>query len=352
MKKSVLFIATAVALLCSCNKNNDITPGIEAGSQTVIVNVVDGAMTKADAFTEQQNYEKQINSVQVLVFDAEGNLNAYKNAGTTVTGIAITSTTGAKKIWAVVNGPDASGISNLNELKAIEVGLDDNSVLASEGFIMVGSVDYNVSNTNTEPASIVVSRLLSRVALRSVANKAPVAYGNLNIVSVFLQNVVGNHTIGNGSAPEALWCNKMARNDAGIIIDGTTAVASCPTLTFNDINETVALNAKYEPGVPELLYCYQNDVTTYATSTTWSARKTAMTIAAKFDGVDDVVRYYTIVLPDAASGTIKPNTAYTVDVVITGLGSVEPNQPIEKNDFTSTITVANWSEGTVLSEEL
>lgn len=351
MKKHIISLGLMLLALASCNKM-PVTGTVAGEPATVVVNVHNGAMTKAEAYLDQQNYEKQVNSVQVLVFDEKGNLNAYKDAGTTVNNITLTTTTGLKQIWAVVNGPDVSSISHLNELKSIEVSLSDNSVTASEGFVMTGYVDYTVSNTNTTAASVTVSRLLSRIALRSVSHNAPKAFGDMTVVSAFIQNVVGNHTLGNGAAPELVWTNKMGMNSEGVVFNGASSVASDPDLTYAGINSTVKFNESYTPAVPDLFYCYPNSSTSYVSTTTWSVRKTALTLGVKFAGVDETVRYYTIALPDAQNGVLRANTAYTVDVVITGLGSEDSVTPVVKNTYSAAITVAEWSTGAVLNESL
>lgn len=351
MKKHIICLGLMLLALASCNKM-PVTGTVSGEPATVVVNVHNGAMTKAEAYLDQQNYEKQINNVQVLIFDESGNLNAYKDAGTTSTDITLTSTTGLKKIWAVVNGPDLSGIAHLSDLKAVEVNLDANSVTASKGFLMVGSIDYTVSNASTTPASVTVSRLLSRIALRSVTHTSPTAFGEMVIERAFLQNVVSNYTLGNGSASELSWVNKMGKNSESVIIDGSTSVASYAELTYTDINSTLSVNETYTPAIPDLLYCYPNSTTTYTTSSSWSVRKTALTLAVKFPLVDDLTRYYTIILPDNQSGTLSPNTAYTVDVTISGLGSPDVEKPVEKSNYTASITVADWATGAVLNESL
>lgn len=350
MKK--LSIISVLALsICACNMV-DIRTEQQDEPATVVVNVRSSALTRAEAYLDQQTYEKQVNNVQVLVFDEDGTLNAYKDAGTTVTNITLTSTTGLKHIWAVVNGPDVSGVAHLDELKAIEVGLDANSITASKGFLMVGSVDYTVSNSNAEAASVTVARLLSRVALRSVTHNAPKAYGDLKIVRAFIQNVVSNHTLGNGAAAELAWVNQMGMNAESVVINGTTSLASCPELTYAEIGSDVKMNEVYSPAIPDMFYCYPNVSSTYIANTTWSPRKTALTLAVQFTGVDQEIRYYTIALPDTQSGTLKANTAYTVDVTITGLGSEDVVTPVEKGNYAASIVVAEWSTGAVLNESL
>lgn len=351
MKKN-LFIFSAVALsFCSCNRTLISPETADDQPATLTVNVLDGSFTKADAYLEQQTYEKQVNSVQILVFDTDGNLNAYKHAGNSVSGISMTTTTGQKEIWAVVNGPDVSETAHIDELKSIEIDLSENSVTASKGFIMVGRQEYHVSNRNTSPASVTVSRLMARVALRSVTHNAPKSFGDMVITDAFLQNVVGNMTLGNGSASEISWYNRMGLGNGSKVI-GSPSDATCPELTYSGIDATVSVNSSYSPGVPDLFYCYPNEASYYSNSSSWSPRKTALTLGVRFTGMDEVVRYYTIVLPDNQEGVLTQNTAYTVDVYITGLGSENPLNPISKGSYTAAVTVATWLPGSVLNEVL
>ena len=88
MKKTFSIFALAAAVLCSCDKNADCIPTQEPENQEpAMLNVSlafeDESETKAvTAYTAAQDYEKAVNSVQVLVFDESGKINFYKNAGT------------------------------------------------------------------------------------------------------------------------------------------------------------------------------------------------------------------------------------------------------------------------------
>ena len=132
MKKTLSIFALAAAVLCSCDKNADCIPCQEQENQepamlNVSLGFEDEPQTRAvTAYTTAQDYEKAVNSVQILVFDSSGKINIYKDAGTSVSGISISTTTGTKSVWAVVNGPDLKAIGTEAALKAIAVDLADN----------------------------------------------------------------------------------------------------------------------------------------------------------------------------------------------------------------------------------
>ena len=209
MKKTLSIFALAAAVLCSCDKNADCIPCQEQENQepamlNVSLGFEDEPQTRAvTAYTTAQDYEKAVNSVQILVFDSSGKINIYKDAGTSVSGISISTTTGTKSVWAVVNGPDLKAIGTEAALKAIAVDLADNSVTKTDGFVMAGSTSCTVSASGAT-ANVTVSRLVARVALQKVTNALPAGYGALKIDHVALINVVGNQNLG-GDAAISTW---------------------------------------------------------------------------------------------------------------------------------------------------
>lgn len=299
------------------------------------------------AYTTVQDYEKAVNSVQILVFDEAGKINMYKDAGTTVSNISISTTAGKKTLWAVVNGPDLSSVSTLSALQATAVDLGDNSVTKTEGFVMAGSTSCTLSASGAT-AAVTVSRLVSRVALQKVTNSLPEGYGALKIDNVTLINVAGNQNLA-GSAAIATWYNKMGRKDGGAqadIIDGSTNKASCPTLTFAAPAASVNNGASHAPATPHLFYCYPNatstDVNGWATS--FTARKTRLVVAATISGTK---YYYPVTI-----STPERNKAYTVELTITGLGSTDPDQPVSKGAITASVTVKDWVAGATYEETI
>lgn len=362
MKKTSLLFAALMGMvaLTSCNKDlgSDNIPDmpqeqVSEGQMILSLDFPEAIQTKAvTAYTTAQTYESQVNSVQILVFDSAGKIDKYYNAGKTTIGISISTVTGAKTVWAVVNGPDLKACAKLSDLQATALTLGgNNSITASTGFIMAGSASCTVG-TSTVNCAITVSRFVSRVALVSVTNSLPASYGSLTVNCAYLSNVVGNQNMA-GNASAATWYNKFGRADESTqvsshIIDGSTYKASCPDLTYKSISGTAAVGASHTPSSPYLFYCFPNSSTTApaAFSTSFAAQRTVLVVKATVGGT---AYYYPVVLDDAAPAR---NSSYTVGLTITGPGSTDPNQPVAKGNMSASITVSPWASGAVYNETI
>ena len=351
MKKTLFIMAAVAAMACSCDEGSDCIPCQEDeknATLSVSLDFEDEPQTRATSYVTAQPYEVAINNVQVLVFDSTGALNAYVDADTKTNAINISTTAGAKTVWAVVNGPNLGSVTTLAGLQSQAIDLGDNSTTNAAGFVMAGSASCTVGSS-TATASIPVKRFAARVALSKVNNSLPASYGPLTINHVTLINVAGNQNLA-GTASISTWYNKMGRKDnataTGQIIDGTTYLASCPTLTFKSVGSSVANGGSHTPTTPYLFYTYQNPTTGDSSgwATTFSARKTRLVVAATIAGT----KYYYPVTID----TPARNTAYTVELTITGLGSTDPDKPVEKGSITASVTVEGWATGAVYNETI
>ena len=351
MKKTLFIMAAVAAMACSCDKDSDCVP-CQDGETMAILNVSldfeDEPQTRATSYVTAQTYETKVNDVQVLVFDSTGALNAYVDADTKTSGITISTTAGSKTVWAVVNGPNLSSITTMSALQSTAVDLGANSTTETVGFVMAGSTTCTVGSSATT-ASISVKRLVARVALQKISNSLPASYGALTVNNVTLINVAGNQNLA-GTASVSTWYNKMGRKDGatatGQIIDGSTYVASHPTLTFKSVGSSVANGGSLTPTTPYLFYTYPNSTTTDATgwASSFTARKTRLVVAATIGGTK---YYYPVVIDTPAR-----NTAYTVELTITGPGSTDPDKPVVKGSINASVTVQGWSAGAVYEETI
>lgn len=347
MKKTLSIIALSAAVLCSCDKDDDCIPcqqETRTGTLNISLDFEDAPATRATtSYVTAQAYETKVNDVQVLVFDEKGALNAYVDADAQTSGISINSIYGEKTIWAVVNGPDVSTITTLSDLKKVTVNLGtNNSLTETKGFVMTGSTTCSL-NAGTATASIAVKRLVSRIALVKVNNSLPASYGSLNVLNVTLINVVGNQNL-ECSATPSIWYNKMGRTDENntlSIIDGSAYKATLPDFTFKKVDQTVANGSSLAPSTPYLFYTFPNPTTTDKTgwSSSFSARKTRLVVTAS---VGSTKYYYPITLDTPAR-----NTAYSVELTITGLGGSDPDKPVEKGAITAMVTIDPWQQGEV-----
>ena len=347
MKKTFLLMAAIVAMVCSCDKDDDCIPcqqETRTGTLSVSLDFENAPATRAaSSDVTSQKYETSINDVQILVFDDKGALNAYVDADAQTGGISINTIYGEKEVWAVVNGPDVSEITTLSDLKKVTVNLGtNNSLTETKGFVMTGSTTCSL-NAGTVTASIAVKRLVSRIALVKVNNALPESYGSLNVLNATLINVVGNQNL-ECSANPSTWYNKMGRTDGSntsAIIDGSAYMATLPDFTFKKIGQTVTNGSSLTPSTPYLFYTFPNPTTTDKTGWTdsFSARKTRLVVTASVGGKN---YYYPITLDTPAR-----NTAYSVELTITGLGATDPDKPVEKGAITATVTVDPWQQGEV-----
>ena len=352
MKKTLLLMAAIAAMVCSCDKDSDCIPCQEKNQieATLKVNLgfEDDMQTKATAYVTAQPYETAINDVQVLVFDSSGALNAYVDADTKTSGINIKTTTGSKTICAIVNGPDLSSVTTIPELNAKTIDLGDNSITSTAGFVMAGSASCNVT-TSSQNVNVTVRRFVSRVALQKVNNALPASYGAMTINNVTLINVVGNQNLA-GAATASTWYNKMGRKDGSTtsshIIDGSTYLASHPTLTFKSVESSVANGVSHTPSTPYLFYTFPNSTITDVCGwvSPFTARKTRLVVAATISGK----KYYYPVVID----TPIRNYAYTVELTITGLGSTDPDKPVSKGAINASVTVEGWATGSIYDETI
>ena len=350
MKKTLFIMAAIAAMACSCDKNSDCEPCQEAETKATLnvsLDFEDEPQTRATSYVTAQTYETKVNDVQVLVFDSTGALNAYVDADTKTSGISISTTAGSKTVWAVVNGPNLSSITTLSALQSTAVDLGANSTTETTGFVMAGSTTCTVGSS-AATASVAVKRLVARVALQKINNSLPGSYGALTVNNVTLINVAGNQNLA-GSASISTWYNKMGRENGGsepAIIDGVNCFASCPTLTFKSVGSSVANGGSLTPSTPYLFYTYPNSTSTDATgwTSTFTARKTRLVVTATIGGTK---YYYPVVIDTPAR-----NTAYTVELTITGLGSTDPDKPVVKGSITASVTVEGWASGAVYNETI
>lgn len=353
MKKIFVSIAVLAAAAACTERGIEVpAPEIQEGTCALTISIApdESALTKApSAYTTAQTYESQVNSVQVFVFDSDGKLNAYAGGGTSLSR-TLNVSFGTKDVWAVINAENLSDISTKSELLAENISLDKNSTTASSGFVMAGNAAVTLSGA-TATVPITVSRLVSRIALVSITNDLPLAYGSVDVVNAFLANVVGNENV-NGNASPSTWYNKEGRSDStpraeANIINGSSCPATFPTLTYKAVGETVAMDDTFDiSSSPYLFYCYRNASTTDPSGfhSSFSAQKTALVVTLRINSVN---YYYPVVLSN-----LERNKSYTVALTVKGLGSNEPDKPISKGSITANITVAGWASGAVYDENI
>ena len=330
MKRRIRFalLAASAALLALSSCNQEEGRPQEGDRADFTIEVMGSLMTRSTGNTGEN--EGKVNNLQVLVFDDHGIMETYKSADG-VTAMNLTSTSGPKTIWAVVNAPSLSAATSLNDINGTVSDLTDNAL---DSYVMTGSLQSEI--TNGAVISIHVKRMASKVILKKITTAFPdtPAYAGktLSVSALYLINVAKTVNFSLAGAPTA-WFNKLGHYDT----EGDYFL-------YDQVGQTLANGESYS--VVHDFYPYPNNVTTSVKEIaadqrgTWSPRRTILVIEAT---VGDVSGYYPIELP-----VLERNTKYEIDeVVITRTPGPYPYDPIETGEASVSITIDDWDLVTI-----
>lgn len=323
MKNKSIIIAAfaAVAALASCQKEFDAQP--LAQDNQVLLNVSlqsPEAATKATSIVASN--ETNVNRLQVFIFDSSGAVESYKSAaGSSLT---LSTTTGNKEIYALVNCPDCTSISNKTGLLAAISELSSNAL---NSFAMVGSLQKTVTGTDSD-VIVPVKRIVAKISIAKITanfSSPALAAQEFIVKKIYIINVAGNANYGLTAAP-SVWYNK-SKYESGPV----------DALTYDgNVNATVTSSSPHS--VAHSFYCYPNPTTTDANAGAWSPRKTRLVVETTLGGT---TYYYPITMPP-----IERNKTYTVtELIVTRPGSDDPDTPVTTKDCTYSVSVQDWETG-------
>lgn len=195
MRKVFSFIALACTVLAACQKNTGM-----AGEGTVPVTVsVTGSISKVTGLNPAD--EVKVNSLQILVFDSEGNIQNYKQAAEGETSVTMSITVGAKHIYALLNAPSLGDVASEAALLGMSSLMSDNTI---GSFVMTGSVSTTISKATT--VEIPVKRMVAKVILKKITaafESAEMASEDMFLKRIYMQDVPMDMNYGIDAVPSA-----------------------------------------------------------------------------------------------------------------------------------------------------
>lgn len=359
MKKHIHLLVAASALVvaglaASCNKGDDAVregaPVVDPANQAILNVRVTGsvASTKAETTASEQD-EAKVNKIEVLVFNDNGGLDAYKSSdGTGLKVEGVSSSTGSKIIVAVVNAPDGAGINevqSLDELRAKHSSfIDDN---AADNFVMYGEETKTLVASATNDVTVTVNRLaarlrvdkITRAFLSTMPGLVNLPASGFEITRVYLTNVAGDVNYGSSISTEAntTWVTDesplkatpargVAINKGALVYEAANSASGMNQLAQND--------------------SYVNTHRLYAYPNASDEQITKLVVEVKIAD-----HYYTFPI---AFENLKSNYSYEIrNITITRLGNPsngddtidpnEPTDPIVAVDFDADIAVNPWN---------
>ena len=193
--------AAASFMIMSCTKSNVPVPEEGLTGEKVELHVGLEGMARNTKTTSTAG-ETKINSLQVFLFRQDGDLDAYGKAESG--SVKVSTTTGMKDIYALVNAPDLSTVSKKEELLASVSELSANSLT---NFEMVGNVSKEISASVS--VTVPVKRIVARVGIDKITNRfSSPAYQDAEFIvkRIYIVNVAGDINYGLTTSP-AKWYN-------------------------------------------------------------------------------------------------------------------------------------------------
>lgn len=361
-----IFFLLQLAVISGCNKIEVNSSKQNTAEDTCNLEVSLGGVDFRATKVAGQTYDKEamIQNIQLFVFrtgaDDGGVLDAAFSAGFDAalnynaassgkySCPSLQCTVGTREVWAVVNAPSDytkdGTIGNRSDLLAKTITLKDNE---ANKLFMIGSKSDEF-NSGTQVVDVTVKRVCASVVLQSVKNDMEAAIyrksGTFKIKSVYLINVPAMmnyaQTTTSSSLSELDWYAKLGKE---------TDTAKAALICDNSSEETVDYGKTHS--TVHTFYMFANSCET-STSTSWSPRATCLVVEAAYnDGSSWHDCYYPIPLYKTGVN-IEPNKSYTVSLTIRRPGSTNPNEPVEFDDVTGTITVSQWDNGTDYTETI
>ena len=323
----ILPLLAATALIGACQKEMpDKIPAPVGDCKLTLTLDLPEAPTKAiDNDLTPRLYESTVNSVSYLVFASNGALEAMNHVIGNNSSGPLDISFGNKTVYAFVNVNPAkfAFVTSTNDLYYMTVDLKDNVLAYNKGLTMYGSTTVSITqNRTTYALPITVSRHVARIVLGRVTNalQGPLAGKDIDVDFAFLTNLSATCPVTGRSFTPTSWYARCGRvmgysNSSHILSDYEETEAG--ELTFQHIWDYVSEDDYIEPRCA--MYFFPNSISTDVCGWTnpYRARYTRIVVAAEIDGV---LYYYPVSITGAQS-----NKAYTLDLTITRLGSMDPD---------------------------
>jgi len=323
---TITIAITASVTFLSCSKAPTTSPLVDKA--TISISIISGT-TKSDDVSVTGG-EEAITSLEVLVFRAgespdNGILDTRKTATASeiaANSLTLEATPGKRNIYVFANTTGLDDIAKESDLRSYVSSMSDNS---RDCFVMVGTPGATSSisaGNTTNSINVALHRLACRIKVGNIRTDFPsdaLRSTTFSLKSIYLANVPATFKPINGDISDIFSPIPAPAGYMSSTNDLTARSYTGKTLTDNPFSAEL------------YLYSYPNGDTGHTTK---------VVIETEMDGV---TYYYPIEITDT-----RPNTAYTIgNVVITRLGSTDPDTPVTTSGCTFSIDVQPWQKGII-----
>lgn len=351
MKRIALLLFSTLIFAASCEKDQTKNSCSEA-EQTkepalVSINICTPATKASGSEHGNSTSDPKINSLDILIFNyaygaEHGLIEVYKHLSgdqlSNLSKIEIMSTVGHKKLFVIGNSHASNtlkSITKFSELQAIESSLLKEN---TGDFCMMYTAERDFTTYTSIAANL--TRFVARVKLSSLKTNftgGPFEGMSLNNVKLYLLNAHSTKLLHNGEDPT----NGTIFNSKQLSISDYQN-SGIESFLYEAIDEPLTPSGEI---TSRYFYCYENLINTE----TASNRYTRLVIEGELNGT---TYYYPININRELFGYVytnghrgvKRNASYSINCVISGVGSNNPDKIIENKTITISISVTDWEE--------
>ncbi len=351
MKRIALLLFSTLIFAASCEKEqtkNSCSESEQPKEPALLSINISTPATKASG-SEHGNSasDSKINSLDILIFNnAEGAeyglIEVYKNFTgdqlSDLSNIKILTTTGQKKLFIIGNSHISNtlkSITKYSDFQAIESSLLKEN---TGDFCMIYTADREFSYYNSLTANL--ARFVSRIKLGSLKTNfvgGPFEGMSLNNVKIYLLNAHSTKLMHDGKEPNN---GRILNYKQANISDYQNS--GIESFLYEAIDEPLTPTGEI---TSRYFYCYENLID----SETALNRYTRLVIEGELNGK---TYYYPISINRNMFGYVhtnrhcgvQRNTSYTINCVISGVGSNNPDHIIEKKTITISVNITDWEE--------
>ena len=350
MKKKLIMPAVLGAVLLAACQPVEPEKTEEFGSLTI--NLTSPAtQTKADVTA--LTCESKVNKMRVMIYNSENNIVKDEVLSSPFNSLSIDKIkVGQYSVYAIANTcstlSSTPGIAQAPEdLNYKTITLDDCSLNENTGFVMSDSrTSVSVTaGTTPQAVNLSVTRFPARIRLVSVTNSIPDFLGDVTVERAMIVNGYSRWNVV-GSGKPSIAVNPAGRNATSGEIITTAEQADYASHTFWAVPQTdkTITHSAGTKTYNHCFYSFPNSVTTDVTTSGTGGGKARLVVAARVDGT---VYYYPVTFD-----SLERNKSYDVMLTISGLGSEDPNVPVQKGAAGISITVKDWVAGTDYTETI
>ena len=334
MTKKIFFAAMAALLACTaCNQNQAEPEALtDARDYSVLTVNIDGSLvTKATGVqSNSTSSEAKVSNFQVLVFNADGKINAYgRSDSENVLTMDLVCSPGTCEIYAVVNSSiDLKGVTTKADLLKKKTELSDNAL---DCFTMIGSKS-SVAIPSTDAVTVNVDRVAARIVLKGIKNGFDGQ--SFKVEAVYVTNVAGDAEFSLKKQPDYTVSSWFGKEGIYTPSSPNNFTATKSFVCDEPTGATVAAGATYSTA--HYFYVYPDNYP-IANGGTWSPRATKLVVKLSIDGD---IYYYPINLVDGDGKQIiiENNKSYEIELLTIGHKGNTPTDPDPEDTPVETIT--------------